>query len=136
MELVAIVDRPRPPEDVAGPPPGATRTSSGLAYRVLRSGTGRERPTAEARVDVQYSAWTTDGKMIDSSVVRGRPRTFALRQIAPRWAEAGQLMTVGEKARFWIPPELGNGDRGGAGRSRRAEARGTLVFDVELVAIR
>jgi FKBP-type peptidyl-prolyl cis-trans isomerase len=112
MELVAIVDRPRPPEDVAGPPPGATRTSSGLAYRVLRSGTGRERPTAEARVDVQYSAWTTDGKMIDSSV-------------------------VGEKARFWLPPAKTRGERVGPARSARGVAyEGTLVFDVELVAIR
>jgi FKBP-type peptidyl-prolyl cis-trans isomerase len=37
-------------------------------------------------------------------------------------------MSVGEKARFWIPPKLAYGDRG--------HPAGTLVFDIELVAIR
>jgi FKBP-type peptidyl-prolyl cis-trans isomerase len=136
IELVAIVERPRPPEDVAAPPPGATRTSSGLAYRVLEPGTGKERPKAGSHVEVQYSAWTTEGKLVDSSVIRGRSRTFALAQVVPGWAEAVQLMTVGEKARFWIPPQLAVNDRGRAGRTAGRGPRGTLVFDIELVAIR
>ena len=53
--------------------------SSGLAYKVLRPGTGTVHPRKESRVTVHYTGWSTDGKMFDSSVVRGsrgdlRPR--------------------------------------------------------------
>ncbi|HVV51590.1 MAG TPA: FKBP-type peptidyl-prolyl cis-trans isomerase, partial [Polyangia bacterium] len=78
-----------------------------------------------------YSGWTTDGKMFDSSVTRGEPATFPLKGVIPGWTEGLQLMTVGEKIRFWIPGNLAydNSPRPGA-------PHGTLVFDVELLAIK
>ena len=53
------------PSDVAAPPADAETTASGLAYKVLKTGTG-ESPTQDARVKVHYTGWTTDGAMFDS----------------------------------------------------------------------
>jgi FKBP-type peptidyl-prolyl cis-trans isomerase len=133
VELLGITKAPEPPktpEDVAAPPKSAKKTKSGIAYRVLEKGTGKEHPTADSTVEVHYSGWTTDGKMFDSSVARGQPATFPLRGVIPGWTEGVQLMTVGEKMRFWIPGNLAydNSPRPGA-------PHGTLVFDIELLAI-
>src|SRR5690606_17309969 len=102
--------------------------SSGLAYKVLKKGSGTEHPTAQSKVKVHYSGWTTDGKMFDSSVTRGRPAEFPLRGVIKGWTEGVQLMVVGEKTRFWIPSELAYDNRPG-------KPQGMLVFDIELLEI-
>ena len=117
------------PADVAAPPADATVTASGLAYKVLRPGTGTARPTAEARVTVQYSGWTTDGEMFDSSYNRAEPASFGLQGVIDGWTEGLQLMVIGEKTRFWIPSELAYDGHPG-------RPQGMLVFDIELLEIR
>lgn len=121
---------PPVPEDVAAPPKDAKKTKSGLAYKVLTKGTGKTKPSAESKVQVHYSGWTTDGKMFDSSVVRGKPAEFGLNQVIKGWGEGVQLMVEGEKTRFWIPQDLAYGEnpRGGA-------PKGPLTFDIELIKI-
>ena len=116
------------PADVAAPPADATTTESGLAYKVLTKGTETEKPSAEAKVTVHYTGWTTDGEMFDSSVMRGRPATFGLNQVIAGWTEGLQLMSVGDKVRFWIPVEL-------AYKGAPGKPEGMLVFDVELIKI-
>lgn len=120
------------PEDVAAAPADAQRTPSGLAYKVLKKGTGSVHPEATSVVLVHYSGWTTDGKMFDSSVKRGEPISFPLNRVIKGWTEGLQLMVVGEKTRFWIPGNLAYGDT----PSRPGAPAGTLVFDVELLKIR
>jgi FKBP-type peptidyl-prolyl cis-trans isomerase len=132
VELLDIIQAPKPPpvpEDVKAPPATAKKTASGLAYRVLAPGAGTTHPTTASNVVVQYSGWTTDGKMFDSSVVRGEPARFNLGAVIKGWTEGVQLMTKGEKARFWIPGNLAYGDK----PSRPGAPSGTLVFDIELV---
>jgi peptidylprolyl isomerase len=132
VQLIEIIAAPKPPpvpEDVHAVPPSAKRTASGLAYRVLVPGTGKDHPTATNNVVVQYTGWTTDGKMFDSSVVRGQPARFNLSAVIKGWTEGVQLMTKGEKARFWIPGNLAYGDK----PTRPGAPSGTLVFDIELV---
>jgi peptidylprolyl isomerase len=131
VELLSIVQAPKVPEDVAAPPKSAKKTKSGIAYRVLKKGTGKEHPKAESTVEVHYSGWTTDGKMFDSSVARGMPATFPLNGVIAGWTEGVQLMVVGEKTRFWIPGNLAydNSPRPGA-------PKGMLVFDIELLSIK
>src|SRR5204862_2897794 len=94
-ELVDVVHPPAVPADVAAPPADATKTPSGLAYKVLTPGTGTKHPGRHATVTVHYSGWTTDGLMIDSSVVRGEPSDMFLDQVIPGWIEGLQLMTEG-----------------------------------------
>lgn len=117
------------PEDVAAPPADAQKTADGLASKVLTPGTGKEHPGATDRVKVQYTGWTKDGHMFDSSVLRGQPATFRLDQVIKGWTEGVQLMTVGEKRRFWIPAALAYGERA----MRPGAPTGDLTFDIELL---
>jgi peptidylprolyl isomerase len=118
-----------PPPDVKGPPPDAKRTASGLAYKVLKPGTGTRRPSPFSRVVVHYTGWTTDGKMFDSSVARGQPATLGLDQVIRGWTEGMQLMVEGERTRFWIPENL-------AYKGEAGSPKGMLVFDVDLIAVK
>jgi peptidylprolyl isomerase len=130
VELLEIVPSPAvPPPDVAAPPGDAKKTASGLAYKVLKPGTGTSKPTRHSTVTVHYSGWTTDGKLFDSSVMRGQPTSFGLGDVIEGWTEGVQLMVVGEKTRFWIPERL-------AYEGQSGKPRGMLVFDVELIGIK
>src|SRR6185436_10795998 len=118
------------PPDVKAPPADAKKTDSGLATKVLQEGKGKDKPELTDTVSVHYSGWTTDGRMFDSSVKRGSPARFPVGGVIKGWTEGLQLMTVGEKRRFWIPANLAYGDNPGGGRPS-----GMLVFDVELLGI-
>jgi len=134
IELIDFKPGPKPPpvpEDVKAPPASAKKTKSGLAYRVLEKGKGTRHPKATDRVVVHYTGWTTDGKMFDSSVMRGEPAIFTLNQVIPGWTEGVQLMVEGEKRRFWIPANLAYGEN-----PRPGAPAGMLVFDIELIEIR
>ena len=131
-EVVAAPESPiPPPADVAAPPKNATKTASGLAYVTLTKGTGKQHPYWRDRVRVHYSGWTPDGKLFDSSVVRGQPAEFPLNSVIKGWTEGVRLMVVGDKTRFWIPGELAYGNA----PSRPGVPYGMLVFDIELLEI-
>jgi len=117
-----------PPADVMAPPDDAMKTSTGLAYKVLRPGTGTRRPAAWSRVVVHYTGWTTDGKMFDSSIARGTPATFSLDGVIPGWTEGVALMVEGERTQFWIPETL-------AYKGEAGQPRGMLVFEIDLIRI-
>jgi peptidylprolyl isomerase len=131
VELIQILKPPPVPEDLKNPPASAKATASGLKYRILSAGKGKDHPTAASRVTVHYSGWSLDGKMFDSSVARGTPTTFGLGQVIKGWTEGVQLMVVGDKARFWIPADLAYGDT----PKRPGSPSGPLVFDIELLNI-
>jgi peptidylprolyl isomerase len=129
IELLDIHANPTlAPDDVKGPPADASRTSSGLAYKVMRQGNGLRSPRPGGRVVVHYSGWTTNGKLFDSSIPRGEPMTLGLDDVIRGWSEGLQLMVEGERTRFWIPQDL-------AYRGEQGAPRGMLVFDVELIRI-
>jgi FKBP-type peptidyl-prolyl cis-trans isomerase len=119
------------PADVAAPPPGAKKTASGLALKVIKPGTGKDHPKPEDKVKVHYTGWTKDGKMFDSSVTRKDPATFPLNGVIKGWTEGLQHMVVGEQTRFWIPADLAYGERA----ARPGMPSGQLTFDVELLEI-
>ncbi len=128
IDLVEVLRAPSAPHDVSAAPAGATVTKSGLAYVVLRPGTGTKHPKGSSTVRVDYSGWTTDGKLFDSSVMRGEAAEFSLDNVIAGWREGLALMTEGEKARFWIPGEI-------AYHGTPNKPQGMLVFDVELLKI-
>lgn len=135
VELLDIKPAAKPPptpKDVKSPPKTAKKTRSGLAYRVLKKGPGKgPSPGPTTTVSVDYTGWTTDGKIFDSSVVRGEPISFGVNQVIKGWTEGLQLMKVGDSYRFWIPATLAYGVNPG----RPGVPAGMLVFDVNLLRI-
>lgn len=127
-ELVGIIHGPATPEHLTAAPETATRTRSGLAYEVVRPGTGTRKPGRTTKVQVNYSGWTTEGRLFDSTVLRGQPAEFRLDNVIPGWAEGLQMMTEGEIRRFWIPAKLAYADQPDM-------PQGMLIFEVELLAI-
>lgn len=109
--------------------PGVTTTSSGLQYEKLTEVTG-EAPKARDTVKVHYHGTLPDGTVFDSSVQRGEPTSFPLFAVIPGWTEGLQLMPVGSKWRFTIPPYLAYGANG-AGSQIKPHA--ALIFEVELL---
>jgi len=109
-----------------------TTTASGLKYQVLKSGTGIVSPKATDTVNVHYHGTLLDGTVFDSSVERGQPISFPLNRVIPGWTEGLQLMKVGDKFKFEIPPNLAYGANS---PSPKIPANSTLVFEVELLGI-
>ena len=114
------------PPDLTSPPPDAVKSATGLISKAIRPGTSQEKPLATDIVTVNYTGWTSEGRMFDSSVSRGNPSTFPLSRVMAGWKECVQLMVIGEKRRCWVPQELAY--KGQAGRPT-----GTVVFDIELL---
>jgi FKBP-type peptidyl-prolyl cis-trans isomerase len=110
---------------------GVKVTSSGLQYKILASGKGKA-PAATANVTVHYTGKLVDGSVFDSSVERGEPAKFTVKQVIPGWSEALQLMHEGDKWILFIPAELGYGERG-AGAQIPPNA--ALIFEVELIKV-
>ncbi len=111
---------------------GAVKTSSGLVYVSLKDGKGKS-PTVSSTVDVNYRGTLTNGKEFDSSYKRHQSISFPLTGVIPCWTEGVQKMKVGGKAKLVCPPELAYGSSG-AGSDVPPNA--TLIFEVELLAIK
>lgn len=110
--------------------PEAVRTASGLRYVIIQEGSGTECPKMGQKVKCHYTGTLLNGKMFDSSVLRGEPIEFTIGQVIEGWNEALQTMHRGEKRQLIIPPELGYGVHGYPGV---IPPNAYLVFDVELI---
>ncbi len=105
-------------------------TESGLQYEVLVEGSGVS-PKVTDQVTVHYEGRLASGEVFDSSLQRGEPATFGLDRVITGWTEGLQLMKVGGHTRFFIPSNLGYGDRG----TRTIPPHSALVFDVQLIEV-
>jgi len=111
---------------------GVKTTASGLQYKVLKEGNGAQ-PKATDTVTVNYRGTLTDGTEFDSSYKRGQPATFPLAGVIKGWTEGLQLMKVGSKYQFFIPPALAYGDHP---PTPQIPPGSTLIFEVELMDVK
>ena len=112
---------------------GVITTDSGLQYQVLEEGPdGGATPVSTDLVVVHYVGTLKDGVEFDSSRARGAAATFPLNQVIPAWTEGVQLMSEGDRYRFFVPPQLAYGERGAGQAIGPNEA---LIFDVELIKV-
>jgi peptidylprolyl isomerase len=138
LTLVAVTALAQAPAPATPPPPDelpasevvaptdGEKSASGLVSKLIRKGNSSEKAEPTDVVTVHYTGWSSDGRLFDSSVVRGPASTFPLDKVMAGWRECVQLMTLGEKRRCWIPESLAY--KGQAGRPK-----GTVVFDIELI---
>ena len=109
--------------------------AGGLVIEEVQAGSG---PAAQKgkTVAVHYTGTLTDGKKFDSSHDRGQPIEFPLGAgvVIKGWDQGIEGMKVGGKRKLTIPPDLAYGARGTPGGPIPPNA--TLVFDVELVAVK
>ncbi|MDG2357654.1 MAG: peptidylprolyl isomerase [Polaribacter sp.] len=113
---------------------GYDETESGLRYQILQKGDGKK-AFKGAGVSVHYKGQLLDGTVFDSSYKRKEPIDFnvGLGQVIAGWDEGIQLLQVGDKARFVIPSNLAYGSAGAGGV---IPPNATLIFDVELMAVK
>lgn len=111
---------------------GVVSLPSGLQYKILKKGTGKK-PTATSKVETHYRGTLLNGKEFDSSYKRKQSVTFPVNGVIKGWTEALQLMPVGSKWQLFIPSDLAYGDRGAG---RMIPPGSTLIFEVELLAIK
>ncbi len=113
---------------------GVKATASGLQYQILAEGSPNGKSPTDANVvSVNYEGRLTDGTVFDSSYERGEPIEFPLARVIPGWTEGVQLMSEGDKFRFFIPPNLAYGPAGTPGGPIGPNE--ALVFDVELLKV-
>jgi FKBP-type peptidyl-prolyl cis-trans isomerase len=113
---------------------GFDKTESGLRYKIINQGDGVQAEKGKT-VSVHYKGMLPNGKVFDSSYDRKQPIDFALGmgQVIAGWDEGIQLLKVGDKARLVVPSDMAYGSAGAGGV---IPPNATLVFDVELVAVK
>ena len=106
---------------------GVTTLPSGLQYKVIREGDGRQ-PKPSDRVKVHYSGRRIDGTEFSSSYRKGEAEIFHVNGVLPGITEALQLMKEGAKWKIFMPSNLAFGKRG-------VLAYRTVIYDLELISI-
>jgi len=71
--------------------------------------------------------------VFDSSVARGKPAQFPLKQVIEGWQESIVKMQEGSKARLVVPSNLGYGPEGQPQAGIPGNA--ILIFEVELLKV-
>ena len=106
--------------------PSIKVTPSGLAYKVIRQGSGAVAKNG-ADVKVIYTGRLIDGTEFDSS--KAQPVSFKPEMVVPGFGEALTTLPAGTKATIYIPEDLGYGKQ----NAGSIEPGSTLVFDIEIV---
>ena len=106
--------------------------SSGVQYKVIQSGAG-ESPKLQDTVEVQYEGRLIDGSVFDSSYERNKTSKFPLKEVIAGWRKALLKMKVGDHWTIYIPSHLAYG---AVSPSAKIAANSTLIFDIELIAIK
>ncbi len=131
VELFGIESAPEAPALPGNltAPDSAEKSPTGLASEILEAGDDGDKPGPSDIVAAHFTGWLEDGTLLESTVVNGKPAQFKLDQVSIKgWVEGLQLMTKGEKRRFWIPASLGFGENPPPGAPT-----GNLIFDFELL---
>jgi FKBP-type peptidyl-prolyl cis-trans isomerase len=130
LELVRILRAPPTPSDLRSPAKGALRMPSGVYMQILKPGVGRSHPSVTSWLTVDYTGWTSDGKLFESTALVDHPRLVPFGMTLPGWQDTLQNMVVGEMVRLWVPAALAYGDN----PEDMLLPKGDLIYDLQLLA--
>ncbi len=109
---------------------GVLQTESGLLYEIIHEGEG-DIPDVAATVTVHQRAMLVGGKILDDTYKENAPMEFRLKDVIDGYSEGLQMMRVGSRYKFVIPPELAWGKKGSGGR---IGPNAVVIFDVHLLS--
>lgn len=130
IELLRIIGPHDTPANLTAAPADAEVNPSGVASKLIKAGTGKVRPKPTDSVSVHYTVWTTDGKVVDSTLPSENSTTLVLRRTIMGFTEGVQMMVEGETRRIWVPQTLAYGVT-----PPENAPKGMLIFEVELLKI-
>ena len=99
---------------------GVKTTDSGLQYSVVKEGTG-PKPKEEDVIKIHYQGSFLDGEVFQSSF-GADPLDTPVSGVFIGLTEGFQLMPVGSRYIFWLPLELGDGNK-------------MMIYEIELLEI-
>ncbi|MCB9305917.1 MAG: FKBP-type peptidyl-prolyl cis-trans isomerase [Lewinellaceae bacterium] len=107
-----------------------TKQESGLKVMILDKGSGAPIQQGE-NIKVDYYGVLKDGTMFDNSFERGQPLPFpaGVGQMIAGFDQGVMFLNHGGKAYFFIPPQIGYGDRAQGSIPPNSE----LIFYVEVL---
>jgi FKBP-type peptidyl-prolyl cis-trans isomerase FklB len=109
--------------------PGMTTLASGVQYRVLKEGAGKQ-PKPGDSVTLRHRFGRADQWEAMSSLPQTEPKTYPLRKALPGLQEALSLMKEGAVWQVVLPPGPALGTQGEA-----LESAGVLVYELELISV-
>lgn len=116
----------------------ATKTASGLYYRIIREGSGETAKPGQ-KATMKYLGTTLDGHVFDGNMdenfeMKGGKATFqftvGVGQVIKGWDEGIQLLKKGSRATLYLPSGIAYGSRGAGGA---IPPNAVLIFNVEVV---
>ena len=110
---------------------GITALPSGVLYRWVKRGQGRELPKTSSIVFVRYTGRLIDGSVFDSTDGQPLPACFVVRDLIMGWQIALTRMRQGDIMEVFIPAEHGYGKHAVDG----IPGYSTLIFELELIKI-
>jgi FKBP-type peptidyl-prolyl cis-trans isomerase len=132
LQLVEILRAPPTPSDLRPPAQGVLKLRSGVWMQILKPGTGSSHPSVTSWLTLDYTGWTSDGKLFESTVLVKHPRLMLLGTALPGWQEALAGMVAGEKVRLWVPAALAYGEK----PASKFLPAGDLIYDLEMPAFK
>lgn len=107
----------------------------GVQIETITEGDNKTYAKPGQTVVVHYTGTFPDGKKFDSSRDRGKPfeTKIGVGQVIKGWDEGFTKLSLGQRAKLTISPDMGYGAAGAGGV---IPPNATLVFDVELLAIK
>lgn len=110
-----------------------TTTASGLRYKITSPGAG-PKLNGDDVIKVHYRGMFTDSSKFDASYDRGVPLWVAIGKgmVIPGWDEGLSLLSLGDKASFYIPSHIGYGPNG---MGQLIPPNADLLFEVEIMEV-
>ncbi|MGQ8366888.1 FKBP-type peptidyl-prolyl cis-trans isomerase [Glaciecola sp. 1036] len=110
---------------------GVQVLESGLMFRIIEDADGIC-PSMQDCIKVHQRILLADGSVIDDTYKKGPPESFFVREAIEGLQLAFQIMPVGARYEFVIPPDLAWGKKGNGGK---IGPNAVMIVDVRLIEI-